>query len=161
MEWYVLYTTARAEKQVELKLQAEGVETYLPLHKCPRKWSDRVKMVEMPLFSSYIFVHTTDEKLRTLIRVSGVARIVYYNGKPAVMRPKEIEAIREFVQKAAERECEFGLSEEVMVACGPLKDISGKIKKIGRKYLILHIEQMGITVCVKQNQVIRKESALK
>lgn len=161
MEWYVLYTTARAEKHVELKLQAEGVETYLPLHKCPRKWSDRVKMVEMPLFSSYIFVHTTDEKLRTLIRVSGVARIVYYNGKPAVMRPKEIEAIREFVQKAAERECEFGLSEEVMVACGPLKDISGKIKKIGRKYLILHIEQMGITVCVKQNQVIRKESALK
>ncbi len=161
MEWYVLYTTARAEKQVELKLQAEGVETYLPLHKCPRKWSDRVKMVEMPLFSSYIFVNTTDEKLRTLIRVSGVARIVYYNGKPAVMRPKEIEAIREFVQKAAERECEFGLSEEVLVACGPLKDISGKIKKIGRKYLILHIEQMGITVCVKQNQVIRKESALK
>lgn len=161
MEWYVLYTTARAEKQVELKLQAEGVETYLPLHKCPRKWSDRVKMVEMPLFSSYIFVHTTDEKLRTLIRVNGVARIVYYNGKPAVMRQKEIEAIREFVQKAAERECEFGLSEEVMVACGPLKDISGKIKKIGRKYLILHIEQMGITVCVKQNQVIRKESALK
>lgn len=161
MEWYVLYTTARAEKQVELKLQAEGVETYLPLHKCPRKWSDRVKMVEMPLFSSYIFVNTTDEKLRTLIRVNGVARIVYYNGKPAVMRPKEIEAIREFVQKAAERECEFGLSEEVMVACGPLKDISGKIKKIGRKYLILHIEQMGITVCVKQNQVIRKESALK
>lgn len=161
MEWYVLYTTARAEKHVELKLQAEGVETYLPLHKCPRKWSDRVKMVEMPLFSSYIFVNTTDEKLRTLIRVSGVARIVYYNGKPAVMRPKEIEAIREFVQKAAERECEFGLSEEVMVACGPLKDISGKIKKIGRKYLILHIEQMGITVCVKQNQVIRKESALK
>lgn len=161
MEWYVLYTTARAEKHVELKLQAEGVETYLPLHKCPRKWSDRVKMVEMPLFSSYIFVHTTDEKLRTLIRVNGVARIVYYNGKPAVMRPKEIEAIREFVQKAAERECEFGLSEEVLVACGPLKDISGKIKKIGRKYLILHIEQMGITVCVKQNQVIRKESALK
>lgn len=161
MEWYVLYTTARAEKQVELKLQAEGVETYLPLHKCPRKWSDRVKMVEMPLFSSYIFVNTTDEKLRTLIRVSGVARIVYYNGKPAVMRQKEIEAIREFVQKAAERECEFGLSEEVLVACGPLKDISGKIKKIGRKYLILHIEQMGITVCVKQNQVIRKESALK
>ena len=86
---------------------------------------------------------------------------MYYNGKPAVMRPKEIEAIREFVQKAAERECEFGLSEEVLVACGPLKDISGKIKKIGRKYLILHIEQMGITVCVKQNQVIRKESALK
>lgn len=161
MEWYVLYTTARAEKHVELKLQAEGVETYLPLHKCPRKWSDRVKMVEMPLFSSYIFVHTTDEKLRTLIRVNGVARIVYYNGKPAVMRQKEIEAIREFVQKAAERECEFGLSEEVLVACGPLKDISGKIKKIGRKYLILHIEQMGITVCVKQNQVIRKESALK
>ena len=161
MEWYVLYTTARAEKHVELKLQAEGVETYLPLHKCPRKWSDRVKMVEMPLFSSYIFVRTTDEKLRTLLRINGVSRIVYYNSQPAIIRPKEIEAIREFVQKAAERECEFGLSEEVMVACGPLKDISGKIKKVGKKYLILHIEQMGLTVCVKQNQVIRKELVIK
>jgi transcription antitermination factor NusG len=160
MEWYVLYTTARAEKHVELKLQAEGVETYLPLHKCPRKWSDRVKMVEMPLFSSYIFVNTTDEKLRTLIRVSGVARIVYYNGKPAVMRPKEIEAIREFVKRLPNVNVNSD-SAKKYGCLWPLKDISGKIKKIGRKYLILHIEQMGITVCVKQNQVIRKESALK
>jgi transcription antitermination factor NusG len=161
MEWYALYTSARAEKQVEMKINAEGVETYLPLHMRPRKWSDRIKMVEMPLFPSYIFVHTTDEKLRNLIRINGVSRIVYYNGQPAIIRAKEIEAIREFVQKAAERECEFGLSEEVMVACGPLKDISGKIKKVGKKYLILHIEQMGLTVCVKQNQVVRKEQTLK
>lgn len=161
MEWYALYTSARAEKQVELKINAEGVETYLPLHKRARKWSDRIKMVEMPLFSSYIFVYTTDEKLRNLVRINGVSRIVFYNGKPAVIREKEIEAIRQFVQQAAEKECEFGLTEEVLVACGPLKDISGKIKKVGKKYLILHIEQMGITVCIKQNQVIRKELAVK
>ena len=159
--FYALDTSASAEKQVVFFFYSEGVETYLPLHKCPRKWSDRVKMVEMPLFSSYIFVRTTDEKLRTLLRINGVSRIVYYNSQPAIIRPKEIEAIREFVQKAAERECEFGLSEEVMVACGPLKDISGKIKKVGKKYLILHIEQMGLTVCVKQNQVIRKELVIK
>lgn len=157
MKWYALYTSARAEKQVEQKIKSEGVETYLPMHMRPRKWSDRIKMVEMPLFSSYIFVRTTDEKLRTLLRITGVSRIVYYNGSPAIVRASEIEAIRKFVEQAAGRECEFGISDEVIVACGPLKDISGKIKKAGKKYLILHIEQMGLTVCIKQDQVIRKE----
>lgn len=155
MNWYVLYTAARAEKQVELKLIAEGVETFLPLHKTARKWTDRIKMVEVPLFSSYIFVKTSDEKLRELIKINGVSRIVYYNGHPAFIRSNEIEAIRKFIQLAEARECSFGVNEEVLVACGPLKNISGKIKKIGKNYLILHIKQMGITVCVKQNQVMR------
>jgi transcription antitermination factor NusG len=155
MNWYVLYTAARAEKQVELKLIAEGVETFLPLRKTARKWTDRIKMVDVPLFSSYIFVKTSDEKLRELIKINGVSRIVYYNGSPAKIRMKEIEAIRKFIQLAEDRECLFGVNQDVFVACGPLKNVSGTIKKIGKKYLVLYIEQMGTIVCVKQNQVIK------
>jgi len=61
MNWYLLYTASRAEKQVEQRIKLEGVEVFLPMHLTPRKWSDRVKMVEVPLFSSYIFVRTIDE----------------------------------------------------------------------------------------------------
>lgn len=78
--WYVLYTAPRAEKQVRDRINALGVECWLPLHRAPRVWSDRVKIVELPLFNSYLFVRCTDPELRNLTRVYGVARIVYYNG---------------------------------------------------------------------------------
>lgn len=159
-QWYVLYTTPRAEKQVEQKLLDAGVETYLPVHVCPRKWSDRVKMVELPLFSSYIFVKTTDPELRKLLYLKGVVRIVFHAGAPAVIRDREINAIRTFLDKAREKELIHELGEELQIACGPLKDIAGKVKKINKTHLILYIEQLGCSVCVAINQVVKKASPL-
>ena len=153
----MLYTAARAEKQVEQRIKAEGVETFLPLHLTSRKWSDRIKKVEVPLFSSYIFVRTTDEALRNLLRISKVSRIVYFNEKPAIVRDSEIAAIRKFVELAQNEVCEFGLTDEVLVAVGPLKDISGKIIKLGRHDLVLYIDSIGVSVRIKKDQVLMKE----
>nr|WP_321521461.1 UpxY family transcription antiterminator [uncultured Macellibacteroides sp.] len=75
--WYVLYTFPRAEKQVKERIDKEGVTCWLPLHRSPRVWSDRVKLVDVPLFNSYIFVYCTETVLRSLIRIYGVVRIVY------------------------------------------------------------------------------------
>lgn len=156
MNWYVLYTASRAEKQVELYLKAEGVEVFLPLHLSPRRWSDRIKMVEVPLFSSYIFVKTTDEKLRTLPAITGISRIVFYNGKPAVVRDNEIENIKKFLDQARGKECQFALGDEVEIIGGPMKNIHGKIKKSRDEYLILSLGQIGISVKVKLDQVIKR-----
>lgn len=151
--WYVLYTAARAEKQVKDRIDALGVECWLPLHRAPRVWSDRIKMVDIPLFSSYVFVKCTDPVLRDLIRVYGVSRIVYYNGKPAVVRQKEIDAIKEFLEKAAQHSLCAG--EEVEILCGAMKSVSGKIKKVKKNHLVLYLEQLGATVCVKLDDVAR------
>ena len=97
--WYVLYTAPRAEKQVRDRIDALGVECWLPLHRAPRVWSDRVKIVELPLFNSYLFVRCTDPELRNLTRVYGVARIVYYNGKPAVSARRRSMPFRIFSTK--------------------------------------------------------------
>jgi len=126
------------------------------MHFSPRRWSDRVKMVEVPLFSSYIFVRTTDSILRTLLTVAGVSRIVFFNAQPAVVSSKEIAAIAKFLTLAKERELVYSIGEEVLIACGPMKDISGKIKKIGKDYFILHLEQLGSTVCISQKQLVKK-----
>lgn len=155
--WYVLYTTPRAEKQVYQRLLSAGVETFLPIHNAPRKWSDRIKFVETPLFSSYLFVRTTELQLRSLLKVNGVVRIVFHAGVPAVIRDREIKAIRDFLDKAREKELIYEIGQELLIACGPLKDISGKVKKISKTQLILHLEQLGCTVAVKIDQVIRKK----
>lgn len=155
--WYVLYTTPRAEKQVEQRLIDAGIETFLPIHISHRKWSDRIKLVEVPLFSSYIFVRTTDSVLRTLLRINGVVRIVFYCGAPAIVRAAELNAIRSFLEKAKEKELIYEIGEELLIACGPMKDISGKVKKINKTHLILHLEQLGCTVSIALNQVVKKK----
>ncbi len=154
-KWYVLYTSARAEKQVELRLKKEGIDVFLPLHLSPRRWSDRIKMIEVPLFPSYIFVRTSDPELRKLLMIPGVSRIVFYSGSPAVVKEKEIQAIRDFLGQVRSRELNFSIDDEVLIACGPLKDISGKIKKIGKNQYLLHLEQLGLTVHVGVDQVIK------
>ena len=151
--WYVLYTSPRAEKQVQNRIAALGIECWLPLHRSPRVWSDRVKIVEGPLFNSYVFVYCSDSVLRDLIYVYGVVRIVYYNGKPAIVRPKEIDAIKEFLEQASDHTLCPG--EEVEILCGAMKHISGKIKRIKKTHLLLYIEQLGATVCVKLDDVAR------
>lgn len=157
--WYVLYTAPRAEKQVKERIDALGVECWLPLHHAPRVWSDRIKMVDIPLFSSYLFVRCTDPVLRDLIRVYGVARIVFYNGKPAIVRQKEIDAIKEFLELASEHPLCTG--EVVEILCGAMKHVSGKVKKIKKKHLVLYLEQLGATVCVKLSDVARINRLIK
>lgn len=152
-KWYVLYTAARAEKQVKLRLDGMGIETWVPLHRCPRVWSDRIKMVDVPLFSSYVFVHCAERELRNLINVYGVARVIFYNGKAAVVRDEEIEAIKQFLAQASELPLCPG--DEVEIVCGMFKNVSGKIKKIKKSYLVLSLEQLGATVCVKLDTVVR------
>ena len=151
--WNVLSTAPRAEKQVKERIEALGVECFLPLHRTPRVWSDRVKIVEVPLFNSYIFVRCPDDVLRDLLRVYGVVRIVFYNKKPAIVRQKEIDAIQEFLDQAAEHALCPG--EEVEILAGAMKHVSGKVKKIKKNHLLLYLEQLGATVCVKLDEVAR------
>ncbi len=154
--WYVLYTASRAEKQVEKRLVAENVITYLPLHLTPRRWSDRVKLVEMPLFNSYIFVKTSDEILRTLTKINGISRIVFYNGSPARVKETEISSIKRFIEEAAGKECKFEINETVKIAGGPLKDIEGQVKKADKHHLVLYLEKLGMTVKICSEQVSRR-----
>ena len=151
--WYVLYTAPRAEKQVENRIKALEVKCWLPLHRCPRVWSDRVKLVDVPLFNSYIFVYCTDAILRELLRVYGVIRIVYYDGKPAIVRQSEIDAIQEFLAQASNHPLCPG--EEVEILCGAMKHVSGKKKKIKKHHLVLYLEQIGATVCVNLDAVVQ------
>ena len=142
MSWYVLYTAAKAEKQVRQRLANVGIETFLPLHKTKRKWSDRVKVIEEPLFRSYILVRCPEHKLRELLNVYGVARIVYYLRKPAVVRDDEIEAIREFLQMAENKEL-ITSGDEVEIICGLLENKSGKVLSVNDKVVMLYLEELG------------------
>lgn len=160
-EWFVLYTASRAEKIAEKRLLEEnGVEVYLPLYMSKRKWSDRVKIVELPLFNSYIFVYCTEIKLRMLVGIPGIARIVYYDKKPAIVKNFEIDAIKEFVGIA--KGCNIISEGDVVdILGGPFEKVSGKVLRLNDKIVTLSIDTLG-TICmqleVELDKVVKKKT---
>ena len=89
--WYALYTRPRHERQVLEELSARSIEGFLPTYKVRRRWSDRYKIVEEPLFKNYLFVHMTWNKYYDTLRPYGAVSFVMFDGQPAEIPSQEIE----------------------------------------------------------------------
>jgi transcription antitermination factor NusG len=98
--WYAVQTRARNEKVISERLQEQGLTTFLPLVTEIRRWSDRKKKVELPLFSCYVFVKlvpsNNDERMR-VYRTNGVFRIVSMRGEAIPIPEEQIDALRTVV----------------------------------------------------------------
>lgn len=148
-KWFVLYTASRAEKAVAKRLEKAGATVFLPLHKEKRKWSDRVKIVEEPLFRSYIFIHCTEARLSSYATTEGVVKTVYFCGKPAAVRDSEINEIRKFLELTHEHTI-ISEGDIVKILCGPFDKRTGKVTRIDRKFIYLCIESLDkLTICAE------------
>ena len=145
-KWYAIYTRPRWEKKVNHLLQGKGIESYCPLNKVRRKWSDRIKTIEEPLFKSYVFVKI-DEEARTNVRMTdGVINFVYWNGKPALIKEREIQTIRGFLDEHENVELvkiELKQDQRVKVIAGPLMDQEGKVIQVKNKVARVAIDSLG------------------
>src|SRR5258708_19575898 len=97
--WYAVYSKPRWEKKVYAMLTAKGMEAYCQLNRTTKKWSDRHKMVEEPLFKSYVFVKVKEQDLPLVRLVNGVVNFVYWLGKPAIVADSDIEIVRRFLNE--------------------------------------------------------------
>lgn len=145
-KWLAVYTRPRWEKKVNQLLAEKGVERYCPLNKVRRKWSDRMKIVEEPLFKSYVFVKVNDDD-RTLVRMTpGVINFVYWQGKPAVIKEKEIIAIRRFLDEYENVEVkpmDVKPHQRVRITAGPLMDQEGEVLQVQYKTARIAIDSLG------------------
>jgi transcription antitermination factor NusG len=127
-------------------LTEKGLESYCPLNKVRRKWSDRVKIVEEPLFKSYVFVKVSDDD-RTAVRMTnGAINFVYWDGKPAVIKEKEIIAIKRFLNEYENVEAvpvDLKVNQRVRITNGTLMDQEGKVLDIRRKSAKVAIDSLG------------------
>lgn len=106
-------------------------EVFLPTQKVMRQWSDRKKRVEVPLFSSYIFVFTYEHQIAEVLKVPGIAWAIRHNGKAAVLQPKEYELIKRFLDTGlmidVQSSQSFQPGEWVQVLDGPLRGAVGQV----------------------------------
>lgn len=96
--WYACYTRSRHEKQVDRLLGQRGIESYLPLIPRKRQWKDRRKVVQWPMFPSYVFGRFALTELHEVLAVPGVATVVRSNGQPVAITDAELENVRRFAR---------------------------------------------------------------
>jgi len=133
-KWYAVYTNPRAEKQVYERLIESKIEVYLPLKKTIRQWSDRKKIIEMPLLPSYIFVKTSPKSFQAVYKIYGVVKFVSFEGKPVAIPQKQIDILRLLIDSDADIEVtseNFAKGDNVEVVNGILTGLAGELIKIG------------------------------
>ena len=153
MKWYVAYTYAKFERKVHDRIQDQGITSFLPLVEVKRKWSDRIKKVMVPLFSSYVFVHTTESKLPLLERVDGLVKFIAFAGRYAVVRQKEIEMIERLLGSGQEVRVEgrrFHLGERAVINDGILAGMEGVLRgEAGKDRFYVEIEELGQIISIE------------
>jgi transcriptional antiterminator RfaH len=153
--WYALYTKSRLEKRAYKELVEKGIETYLPLEKRLKQWSDRKKWIEEPFIRSYIFVKVAEHNLEKALNTPGIVTVIRFSGKPAPVREKEIEIIKSILSSEESFEItaeNFKVGEKVKVEHGSLKDLKGELVHHLNKYKVLvRIESINQNILIRIN----------
>lgn len=145
-KWFALYTKPRWEKKVNVLLSNKGIESYCPLNKVRRKWSDRTKLVEEPLFKSYVFVRIEPSNQSLVRMTDGVINYVYWNGKPAMVKDKEIETIKKFLndyENVQAIPASIVPQQKVRIETGILMNSEGVVQKVLHNKVEVLIESLA------------------
>ena len=144
--WYAVYTKPRWEKKICAQLEKKGLVYYCPMNKVRRKWSDRYKIIEEPLFKSYVFVQVSEEEKTRVRLTDGVVNFLYWNGKPGIIKDEEIEVIRKFLneyEQVEARPISLAAGEKVRVKTGLLMDKEGVVIKVLNNRAFVVLESLG------------------
>jgi transcriptional antiterminator RfaH len=126
-KWYVVYTFPNSEKKVHTYLIQKDMTCFLPLQKVTRQWSDRKKIVEIPLFPNYIFVYTTSHERFKVLDIAGVSRYITYNGSPATISETEIIMIKRLMVKSEIVVEKYLEGDTVEIVNGPFNGLTGVV----------------------------------
>lgn len=96
-EWYVVYTRQGMEMKVAKELKKRNIESYCPVNRVSHKWWSLKKSSEQPLFSSYVFAKVSEKDVPGLKKINGVVNVLYWLGKPAVVKEQDIHLIKDFL----------------------------------------------------------------
>lgn len=142
--WHLLYTRPHHEARVSGQLQDKEIRTYLPVMKEKRKWSDRIKTVEVPLFPSYLFVYLNNsQEFYEGTRVEGSCYYVRSGGRVARMSEEDIDQIRVIETNGVNMEVaenNFQPGQVLVIQNGPFNGLSCEvIQHKGRERILVRV----------------------
>jgi transcription antitermination factor NusG len=156
--WYAAYTLANHERRVARQLQERKISSFLPTYKSVRRWKDRRKLLELPLFPSYVFVQINAANRLDLLRLPGVLGLVCFQGKPVPVAPAEMENLRQGLsgQAGARPHPYLKVGRKVRIRNGSMAGVEGILvrkRDCARVVLSISLLQRSISVDIDEADV--------
>ena len=158
LPWYVAYSRPRHEKHIAHQLEERGVRSFVPLYTSVRRWKDRRKRLELPLFPGYVFVQMALQSRLDLLRLPGVVDFVRFQGRPVPVLSCEIETLRRGLTAAVAVHPHPYLQagRRVRVRRGALDGVEGIfVRRRGQTRVVLSVSliQRSIAIEIEEEDV--------
>jgi transcription antitermination factor NusG len=154
-QWHVIYTKSKWEKKVDDLLMQKGFESWCPVQKQERQWSDRKKIIEAPLFRSYVFIKASKEDYTKILSTIGVVNFLYFERKPAIIRDVEIEEIRKYLGMSTTASIQIvdmsniPAQTKVSINQGLFMGQRGEVIKAGKKNVFVRLDSINMMMIVE------------
>jgi len=152
MHWYAVYTVTRHEKRVAQLLNLQAIENFLPLYQKQCKWRDGSKvMLQLPLFSSYLFVRINRTSRVSVLKISGVRSIIGFGSQLSPVPHRYIDWLRDsLLQRKIEPHTHLAVGTKVRIHSGAMAGIEGTLLRMKNDYrVVLTMEMINRSVAVE------------
>lgn len=150
--WFAVQVKGRSEKLIASLLAQKGYEEFVPTYHEKRRWSDRVKDRELPLFPSYLFCRFPVERRLPILTTPGVIRILGLGKVPIPVAESEVAAIQAIVESGwqAEPWPYLQTGQRVQITEGPLRGLEGFLVTVkNQKRLVVSVTLLRRSVTVE------------
>ena len=152
--WFAVQTRTRFEKKAVKELQDKQIETFLPLHSRKHRWSDRYRVVRLPLFPSYVFVRIGEEQETRIavLRTIGVRKFVGGRGAGAPIPDAEIRGLQTVLEQQVPFELYsfLNVGQRVRIRGGCLDGLEGILTAMnGKESLVISVQLVQRSVAVQ------------
>jgi transcription antitermination factor NusG len=135
------------------ELNLKNIEAYVPLVKTMRQWSDRKKMVELPLLNGYVFVHINEKEHDKVLQTRGAVSYVRNEGKRAKIRQNEIDRLKQLIELGYQLEARgidknYVPGDRIKINSGVLKGLEGYVSG-SRENGVIEVLLESINQCIK------------
>lgn len=151
LHWYALTVKHQHEKQVAEGLRQRGLEALLPLYRARRRWSDRIKELELPLFAGYVFCRFPFAHRLPVLNTPGVGGIVVLGRRPTPVADQEIADIRTVIASKLPLEPwpHLRAGDVVRIDEGPLRGLEGTLLRVNDAYrVVVGVELLQRSIAV-------------
>ncbi len=152
--WFAVQTRPRHEKKVSAELLEKGVTAFLPLVSITRQWSDRSRVVELPLFPQYVFVRIA-QTLHTrvsVLRTNGVTNFVGTRGIGVPIPDDQMEHVQTVVTRRipATRHEFLNVGKRIRIRGGALDGLQGILTAVnGGQTLVISVELIQRSIAIR------------
>jgi transcriptional antiterminator RfaH len=149
--WYAVHTRFKCEKYVQRLLEKQGVTAYVPLQQFTRRYLRKIKTVEKPLISCYVFVKISGQQYKQVLETEHVLDFVKTGRQITAIPEKEIQVLRRItLEKDLDIQItprEFQSGDWVEIAAGNLIGLQGRVvQSTGKQQLLVDLETLGYTL---------------